>query len=446
MYRPVWDMDFGWHLASGRWILEQGQVPSTDPFSFLTAGRDWIDHEWAAHVGMAWVDGLAGIEGLKILAALIVGLSCAIFALGFTRRGFTSIGVLAAVFLLLYLFESRLRIRPHLLTLLGASILYALPLAQLSLGKSLALLLFYLLWLNSHGGWILAPIHAIALALFAWLSDDDAKPYLRWTGIFLVLSLLNPYGYRLPLSTLRISEVATLIPEWKPIFVLGSEHNLRATLSVGLALLSLTAIAMSWKRRHGDAETFAPALYGQPMGLSSQRFLYLQALALPLIARMPWTRKLPTGLWMLLALMPLGLEQGQRWLQLSETEGGPGRTWVEGKFPEEAVAWIAEQELSGKLLCPPAWAGYCTLQLPGRIQIAVDGRLELFDPGLAERIRLIYVPGNRVHWKLDQKPDLLIQPKLPQAGKLRGLPLPTGLAGSYHKAFESPRAEVWLHN
>lgn len=446
MYRPVWDMDFGWHLASGRWILEQGHVPRTDPFSFLTGGRDWIDHEWAAHVGMAWVEGFAGIEGLKVLAALIVGSSCVLFAMGFARRGFTSIGVLGAVFLLLYLFESRLRIRPHLLTLLGASLLYALPMGKLSLGKALGLILFYLVWLNCHGGWILAPIHALALALMAWLSDDDPDPYLSWAGIFAILSLFNPYFYRLPLSTLRISEVATLIPEWKPIFVLGPEHNLRALLSVGLALLSLAAIAVSWQRRHGDAETLAPTVYGQPMGLSSQRFLFLQALALPLIARMAWTRRIPTTLWALLALLPLGLEQGQRWLKLTESVGGPARAWVQGKFPEEAVAWIQEQDLRGNLLCPPAWAGYCVLQLGERVKIAVDGRLELFDPDLAERIRLLYVPGSRIHYTLEQKPDILVQPRIQQQGRLVGIPLPLGLKGLYRKIFESPRAEVWQRN
>lgn len=436
MYRPVWDMDFGWHLASGRWILDQGTVPTSDPFSFLTAGRDWIDHEWCVHLGMAWVEGWGGIEALKILAALIVGAACVVFALGFARRGFTRLGMIGAVLLLLYLFESRLRIRPHLLTLLGASLLYALPLARLGLARSLALLLFYVVWLNGHGGWILAPIHAFVLALAAFLSDEDPRPYLRWTGLFLLVSLLNPYGYRLPLSMLRISEVAIVIPEWKPIFVLGEEHRLRAVISICLALLALYAIATNWRRRQGDSETFAPALYGQPMGLSSQRFLFLQALALPLISRIPWTRRLPTPLWVLLAAMPLALEQGQRWLQLAEMEGGPGRAWVQGKFPEEAVTWIADEDLHGKLLCPPAWAGYCSLQLGGRVQVAVDGRLELFDPDLAERVRLLYVPGSGIHWKLPILPDILLQPK--------GLALAPGLAGSYRKAFETPRAEVWL--
>ena len=35
------DGDVSWHVAAGRWILEHGRVPKTDPFSFTMAG-DWI--------------------------------------------------------------------------------------------------------------------------------------------------------------------------------------------------------------------------------------------------------------------------------------------------------------------------------------------------------------------------------------------------------------------
>jgi len=52
-------------------------------------------------------------------------------------------------------------------------------------------------------------------------------------------------------------------------------------------------------------------------------------------------------------------------------------------------------------------------------------------------VRLLYVPGSGIHWKLEVLPDILVQPT--------GLPLAPGLAGFYRKAFESPRAEVWLH-
>jgi hypothetical protein len=40
------DTDTWWHLRSGQYILENGSVPTTDPFSHTKAGQPWIDHGW----------------------------------------------------------------------------------------------------------------------------------------------------------------------------------------------------------------------------------------------------------------------------------------------------------------------------------------------------------------------------------------------------------------
>jgi hypothetical protein len=34
----------GWHLASGRWILEHRSFLRFDPFSLTSGGAPWIDH------------------------------------------------------------------------------------------------------------------------------------------------------------------------------------------------------------------------------------------------------------------------------------------------------------------------------------------------------------------------------------------------------------------
>ena len=42
--------DVFWHLASGRWIVEHGRIPRTDPFRFTSHGAPWVDHEWLFQV------------------------------------------------------------------------------------------------------------------------------------------------------------------------------------------------------------------------------------------------------------------------------------------------------------------------------------------------------------------------------------------------------------
>ncbi len=33
-FHQIYDPDFGFHLATGRWILANGRIPTADPFSF----------------------------------------------------------------------------------------------------------------------------------------------------------------------------------------------------------------------------------------------------------------------------------------------------------------------------------------------------------------------------------------------------------------------------
>jgi hypothetical protein len=40
--RTLGDFDLGWQLATGRWIVQHGQIPWTDVFSYTASGMEWI--------------------------------------------------------------------------------------------------------------------------------------------------------------------------------------------------------------------------------------------------------------------------------------------------------------------------------------------------------------------------------------------------------------------
>jgi hypothetical protein len=40
--RTVGDFDLGWQLATGRWVVHQVSIPSTEIFSYTAAGQPWI--------------------------------------------------------------------------------------------------------------------------------------------------------------------------------------------------------------------------------------------------------------------------------------------------------------------------------------------------------------------------------------------------------------------
>src|SRR5271165_5994662 len=40
--RTVGDMDLGWQLATGRWIVQHRSIPSVDVLSYTARGSEWI--------------------------------------------------------------------------------------------------------------------------------------------------------------------------------------------------------------------------------------------------------------------------------------------------------------------------------------------------------------------------------------------------------------------
>src|SRR5256886_16963053 len=46
------DPDFWWHLRIGRWMVDNGQLPSSDIFTFTAAGHVWTDPEYLTEVPM----------------------------------------------------------------------------------------------------------------------------------------------------------------------------------------------------------------------------------------------------------------------------------------------------------------------------------------------------------------------------------------------------------
>ncbi len=40
--RTVSDTDMGWHLATGRWVVQHHAIPSADVLSYTAAGTRWI--------------------------------------------------------------------------------------------------------------------------------------------------------------------------------------------------------------------------------------------------------------------------------------------------------------------------------------------------------------------------------------------------------------------
>src|SRR6202165_3340034 len=65
------DPDFWWHLRIGRWMVENGRLPSTDIFTHTVPGHVWTDHEYLTEILIWLVYRATGVVGLALAFGLL---------------------------------------------------------------------------------------------------------------------------------------------------------------------------------------------------------------------------------------------------------------------------------------------------------------------------------------------------------------------------------------
>ena len=208
----VGDSDMGWHLATGRWVVEHRQVPRTDVLSFTSAGEPWMYPPFAG-VLFYLIYGLFGYAGLSWFCAL----ACLAVVAYLIRRG----DMCSAVLALLAVGSIATRTGPR--ADLFSTVFFALFLGELwayhrGMRCRLWLLpVIMLLWVNLHPGFI-AGLAAIGAYLLIELSDllfaerrQAALLRLRgawpWLAACVVATLVNPWGARIYAASLNLAGV-----------------------------------------------------------------------------------------------------------------------------------------------------------------------------------------------------------------------------------------------
>lgn len=204
-FRSIDDLDYGIHLATGRWILQNGTVPSTDPFSWSFYTHPYIAYHWGFQVMLAWLESIVGLWGpvmlrciLVVLTAIAVTWACRI------RRVDPLIGVMCGT-LAIVAAEWRFAMRPELFSNLFL-VLTVLVLDKHRSGSSraiFALPLIFLGWVNTH-------VYVLGFAILIPLIAEDARRRTLSARLVLATLLsigalfLNPYGWEAVIEPLRL--------------------------------------------------------------------------------------------------------------------------------------------------------------------------------------------------------------------------------------------------
>jgi hypothetical protein len=223
----VQDPDFWWHLRVGRWMVENGRLPSLDLFTYTVSNHVWTDHEYLTEVLMWLIYSAAGATGLAIVFGLITWAGFWLIYRQVRRQPFVIVGVGIAIGALAGwpIWGPRAQMITFAFSCLE---LYWLK-GYLS-GRSRALNFFPLLmalWANLHGGWVIG-FGWLGVALVAELagwamdrSNPAHKKHVRFLAIItaasLVAVLATPHGFSLylyPFQTQGSVAQQKLIVEW----------------------------------------------------------------------------------------------------------------------------------------------------------------------------------------------------------------------------------------
>jgi len=398
----------GWHLASGRWIIENRAFLRADPFSFTAAGVPWIDHEWIFQVVVALADAAAGAPLLVILRAAVVATMAVLLLVIGVRNGLSPATALLLSVLCVCGARPRFFLRPELVTLIVVPTVVWMFLSRAErrspawLGAVAGLMV---LGVNAHGGVLVVPFLLAGLLAAEVLQMAVTGSWSRRlivTGASAVAVaglavLINPYGWRLytvPFHLARlVGQPHIPNPEWVP-------PSFAQTPSLFIAILLALLLLSLYERR---AERWLLLLMAAALALRHVRNLGLFFVLLPLavapaLARwpalaaqapkdVPRSRRVQV-LAVVLALVLAASMAAAPWPRF-------GFGFAENYFPKEACSFLERENLPGaRLYNDVRFGGYLINRYFPPRGVFLDDRNEIHEPLL------------RRFWEIFQRSDV----------------------------------------
>lgn len=446
-FHTVSDYDMGWHLATGRYVVQHHTIPRTDVLSFTSQGKPWTYPPFAG-VLFYLVYSYFGYAGLTWLCAL----ACSVVVAYLIRRG--DIGTSLLAMFATQSIAARCSPRADIFTI----VFFAFFLATLwdyRYGKNFRLWLLPVimaLWVNLHPGFI-AGIGAISAYLLAEILDlvfpkrrhvslSRLKQSWPWLAACALATFLNPWGLRIYSSALTLSGLippsrgslnsGTFIAEFKSVPI--SRHLFDELIDVrhmenGFAWLLLIAAFLVglflWKRMPGNAIVVSVALY---CGIAHARYMALFVVSIvvlggPALSELLMDRlalesdeveKSATPRWaferLLVALLVVGAACAVTVLHAvdfissrtyvvfnSDWRFGAGESsW----FPSRAASFIQDEQLPHNIFEEYALGGYVTWRLGPQYRDFIDGRGDRLSPDLVvEQQKLYSEPPDSPAWQ-----------------------------------------------
>jgi len=406
---PINDPDFFWHLATGRWIAEHGELPQTDPFAYTTSlkaqeefyrAKIILTQYWLANLLQYGIFSLAGFNGIIGLRVLIFVLTLLVIGVHLRKK---ELDVTAAVLLLLpflFIFRPYIGDRPNQMTfLLLALFMYLADAAKRGEKKGYLLPVVFAVWANMHGGFLLGAVIAGIMVVSELYSKAFLRDHLlnkKLIAVMLVTlgaGFLNPNGYTMLYSMFfeMSSSYAEGIAETHTLWQVTMQGDFRYVWMLGIAgflagwyIVSRVFSGSSRPKEAllGLADELLVVLFLFVLSCTAVRYIPLLAIVL-----VPVTSSLFSGKFqgmvrklsayfvpeLLVAAVSLW------WIYGAYAHTVLKIPPVAPYYPDDAVQFIRKHEIRGRFYNYYDWGGYLIWQFYPEQFVFIDGRALVLD-------------------------------------------------------------------
>jgi hypothetical protein len=440
------DGDTGWHIRTGEWIIQNHAIPTVDLFSFTKPHQSWFAWEWGWDVIAALIHSAAGLAGIAMVNALLLGLiSVLLFRL---IRRYTGNDLLSFLFTGISVCGTSIHwlARPHLISWLFL-LIFAHVILSAGAGKLRPLWwlpALTLVWTNLHGGFFVGILLLLTSAAGEAVGGIGgvrrSRPYLLCACACLAVTLLNPYTWHLHQHVYRYLLDPTLLDNIQE-FQSPSFHHGGAIFFEVMLLAGAGAVVWCLERRQWTGAL--SILIWAHFALVSSRNIPLF-----LLISTPWTAGMTNDLvsrWRQVSwLRSVGatiseicaefspLERIERWhavslaallfLGASFAAGRPGfqAQFDPHTFPVAAIPVIKRAKPS-HIFTYDQWGDYLIYRLYPSQPVFLDGRSDFYGPRLVNDYQ--HIISARYDWELDLKrfavDMVIIRPNAPLATILK---------------------------
>ena len=398
------DPDLWGHVRYAQDWLAEGELPRTATHTFTAVDHPWINHENLSELVLAFGAEHLGGSGMllaKCLAGMAVVLSMVWVA---TRRGANPWIAWLWMLVVTTNLQPFFLLRPQLLSFLLCAVTLVLldrafcdwqdrRVIRWSLVWCLPVVVA--VWVNTHGGFLAGMAIIGAYLGGRMLELMITRSAIQWSQVAmlalvglacLAATCVNPYGLDLHRWLAgSLIQPRPEITEWlpphpsDPVFwpwlvllalagasLLGTERR-RDWVEVVILLLVV------WQStRHLRHVAFVALLCGYWIAPHLQSAL-ARLLPRESTGEIPWSpwmrRSAVVALLGAIAMQSLALDERLRELPVDR-----------GRYPVDALQFMADRQLEGKLVASFNWAQYALSALAPRVQLAFDGRYDTCYP------------------------------------------------------------------